>query len=193
MAGVDTVVHAATARRHVRAVEVEGTANVVAAARESGAHVIYVSIVGVDAMRFPYYRAKWAAEQVVESGGALWSIQRATQFHELLDMFLGWRAFPSTARMSFQPVDIADVSDRLADLVESGPTGRAEDFGGPAVVPLRELDDIRRRIRGRGARLVPVPAVGFLKDFDQGLHLCPDHAGGRRTWEEWLTAGPAGP
>jgi uncharacterized protein YbjT (DUF2867 family) len=169
-----------------RAVELEGTANVVTVAAEVSAHVIYVSIVGVDTMSFAYYRAKRDAERLVEAGSAPWTIQRATQFHDLLDRFLGWRVFPATRHMSFQPVDVGEVSERLAELVEAGPTGRAEDFGGPAVVPLRELAAVRRRIAGSAAWLLPVPPVGLLAGFDQGRHLCPDHARGRLTWEQWL-------
>jgi uncharacterized protein YbjT (DUF2867 family) len=186
-AGVDTVIHAVTSPRLSRAVELEGTANVMAAAEKAGAHLIYMSIVGVDRMGYAYYRAKYDAERVVESGGARWTIQRATQFHELLDRFLGWKIFPVTKNSSFQPVDTGDVSERLADLVDAGPSGRAEDFGGPTVVPLRQLAAARRSVKGRSAILVPVPAVGPLKDFDEGRHLTPDHADGRVTWEEWLT------
>jgi len=188
VAGMDAVIHAATSPRLERAVEVGGTANVVTTVATTGAHLVYVSIVGVDTMRFSYYRAKDAAEQVVESGDAPWTVQRATQFHDLLDRFLGWRVFPVTRRLSFQPVDTADVSERLADLVEAGPTGRAPDFGGPAVLSLRDLAAHRRRITGSATLLVPVPAVGFLRDYDEGRHLCPDHADGRRTWEQWLEA-----
>jgi uncharacterized protein YbjT (DUF2867 family) len=186
--GVDTVVHTATSPRMSAAVEVNGTANVVAEAKRVGAHVIYISIVGVDTMRFGYYRSKHEAEKVVESGGARWTIQRATQFHDLLDRFLGWHLFPVTAHLRFQPVDTGDVSVRLADLVEAGPSGRAEDMGGPAVVPLRQLAAARRRITGSATLLVPVPAVGVLREYDQGRHLCPDHPVGRLTWEEWLEA-----
>ena len=185
--GVDALIHAVTSPRLSRAVELEGTANVVTAAEKAGAHLIYMSIVGVDTMSYSYYRAKHDAEKVVESASARWSIQRATQFHELLDRFLGWKIFPVTKNLSFQPVDTGDVSERLADLVEAGPSGRAEDFGGPSVVPLRQLAATRRRITGRAAILVPIPPVGPLKDFDQGRHLTPDHAAGRVTWEDWLT------
>ncbi|HXQ59955.1 MAG TPA: hypothetical protein VN799_07640, partial [Acidimicrobiales bacterium] len=151
-------------------------------------HLIYISIVGVDTMRFSYYRGKWQAEQAVESGGTGWTIQRATQFHDLIDRALGWRAFVATKNMAFQPVDTGEVADRMVELVDAGPSGRVEDFGGPAVVPLRELAAIRRRITGSGTLLVPVPSIGFLGEFDEGRHLCPDHARGRVTWEQWLTA-----
>src|SRR4051794_17722487 len=91
--GADVVVHAATnPRRHARSTEVEGTRHVAAAARAAGAHLTYVSIVGVDAHRFAYYRAKHAAEQVLAESGCRWSVLRATQFHSLIDAMLrrGW-------------------------------------------------------------------------------------------------------
>jgi uncharacterized protein YbjT (DUF2867 family) len=188
VAGVDVVIHAATSPRMSRAVEVEGTVNVVAAAEAVGAHVIYVSIVGVDTMKFGYYRSKYDAEKVVESTSTRWTIQRATQFHDLLDRFLGWRVFPVTAHLSFQPVDTGDVSERLADLVDAGPSGRAPDFGGPTVSSLRTLASARRRIAGSSTLLLPVPAWGILGEYDEGRHLSPDHADGTVTWEQWLEA-----
>ena len=185
--GVDTVIHAATnPRRSVKRTEVSGVRHVLDAIGRAGTHLVYVSIVGVDRNRFPYYKAKWAAEQVVEASAAQWTIQRATQFHELLDMFLSYPAFIKTPNLAFQVVDVGEVATRLADLVEAGPSGRAPDFGGPEVVPVSDLAAARREITGRRARLVRTPRVGFVRDFDNGYHLCPDHRSGRVTWTEWL-------
>lgn len=185
--GVDTVVHAATnATRRARATEVEGVRNVVEAIGDSGSHLIYVSIVGVDRHRFPYYKAKWAAEQLVESSRLGWTIQRATQFHDLLDRFLSLPVFSTTPDLAFQVVDAGEVAARLADLVESGERGRADDFGGPDIVPVNELAATRRRVTGRRARLVRVPRVGFMRDFDEGRHHCPQNRSGTITWEDWL-------
>jgi uncharacterized protein YbjT (DUF2867 family) len=187
--GVDAVVHAATSpRRHARKTEVLGARNVLDAISHSGSpvHLIYVSIVGVDRSRFPYYKAKWEAERLVESSGTGWSIQRATQFHDLLDQFLGGPVFVRTPNLSFQVVDAGEVAGRLADLVEAGPSARAPDFGGPQVLSIRELASARREATGRAARLIPVPPLGPLRDFDAGHHLCPDHPSGRTTWRQWL-------
>lgn len=181
------MIHTATSPRASRVVEVKGTTNVVAAAKKVGAHVIYISIVGVDRMHYSYYRGKWEAEQAVESGGTAWTIQRATQFHDLIDRALGWHVFLVTRNMAFQPVDKGEVADRMVALVDEGPAGRVEDFGGPAVVPLRRLAAVRRQITRSATLLVPLPAVGFLGEFDEGRHLCPDHARGRISWEQWLT------
>jgi uncharacterized protein YbjT (DUF2867 family) len=186
VAGCDTVIHAATSLRRFRSTEVGGTRHVAEAARKAGAHLIYVSIVGVDQHRLPYYEAKWEAEQVVEQSGARWTILRATQFHDLLDRILGMRVVTMPRRTPFQPVDGGEVADALVSLVDAGPTGRAPDVGGPEVLTIREMNDIRARVAGKRAVLVPVPAVWFLRDFVDGRHLLADGVTGHLTWEEWL-------
>ena len=68
VAGAETVVHAASSPfRRARRTEVEGTANVarVAAERSPPAHVVYISIIGVDRNPLVYHRAKWEAEQAL--------------------------------------------------------------------------------------------------------------------------------
>jgi uncharacterized protein YbjT (DUF2867 family) len=184
--GAAVVVHAASNPfRRVRETEVGGTANVLAAAQVSGSHVIYVSIVGVDQHRYPYYRAKRAAEQLVETSEGGWAILRATQFHQLLASFFSRGVFFRTPNLAFQPIDAGDVADRLVSLAESRETGHAVDIGGPEVLAIRELVDIKRRCSGKATRLLPLPAVSILRDFDRRLHCVPEHADGKRTWEEW--------
>jgi uncharacterized protein YbjT (DUF2867 family) len=185
---VDVVVHAATlgVRPGARRTEVQGTKNMLEASRRAGAHFIYVSIVGVDRHRLPYYRAKWAAEQVVEASPGRWTIQRATQFHDLLAAALKGHVLPATKHLRFQPVDAGEVSDRLIDLVDSRQPGRASDFGGPEIVPVRQIAATWRDETGRRAAVLPVPALHFLADFDSGYHLCPRHTPGKVTWREWV-------
>lgn len=186
--GVDVVVHAATraVRPGSHRTEVQGTNNVVEIGAKHGVHCIYVSIVGVDRHRFPYYRAKWEAEQLVEARAGSWAIQRATQFHDLLAQALHSRVMPATKNMSFQLVDPSEVSDHLVGLVESRQEGRAPDFGGPEVLPVRDIAKIWRAETGRRAVVMRVPRLGFLADFDAGAHLCPDQRAGRITFAEWL-------
>src|ERR1035438_10279594 len=135
VAGVDAVIHAATSPfRRARATEVEGTRQVLLAADSMNAHLIYPSIVAVDQIGGTYYQAKWSAEQIVETAKR-WTIQRGTQFHPIIDRMLSHHLFPATSRMAFQPLDVGEFADHLIDLVEAGPAGRAEDFGGPEVLP----------------------------------------------------------
>jgi hypothetical protein len=102
---VDAIVHAATSpSRRAKSTEVEGTRNIRDAAVAAGApHLLYVSIVGVDRFSVPYYKAKRAAELVVEQMEGAWTVQRITQFHDLVDRFFGLGAFPRTRSLSFQP------------------------------------------------------------------------------------------
>jgi len=189
VADCDVVVHAATSpRRRVKQTEVDGTRHVAAAARAVGAHLVYVSIVGVDVHRFFYYRAKYAAEHVVAGSGAAWSVLRATQFHDFLDGLLGGPVFFRTPHLRFQPVHVQDVARRLVEVVAGEPQGLLRPFGGPEVLTVDELVAARREVLGAAPRLVPVPAVGFAGDFDAGRQLAPDDRCGTTTWREWLAA-----
>jgi uncharacterized protein YbjT (DUF2867 family) len=191
--GADVVVHAASSpMRHMRATEVEGARHVADAAGEAGAHLVYVSIVGVDASRYPYYRAKCDAERIVSGAGARWTVQRATQFHDLLDLVLSKGWFIRTPSLAFQVVDVGEFADRLVTVVGGEPQGHAADFGGPEILPVVELNRQRADVTGRRARLVPVPRVGFLREFDEGRHHAPEHRDGRVTWGEWLRARAGG-
>lgn len=80
--GAPVILHAATDRRG----DAELTRTLIDAAHRSGSdpHLIYVSIVGVDRIPLGYYREKLAAERHVEDSNPPWTIQRATQFHDLL-------------------------------------------------------------------------------------------------------------
>jgi uncharacterized protein YbjT (DUF2867 family) len=108
------------------------------------------------------------------------------------DLFLSYPLFIRTPNLAFQVVDTADFAGRLADLVDTGPAGRAPDFGGPEVLNINDLAASRREITGRRARLLRVPRIGPVRDFDNGVHLCPHQRSGQRTWREWLLTG-AGP
>lgn len=187
--GVDCVVHAATSPfRRARKTEVDGVSNVLAAASAEVDHIIYVSIVGVDAQPWiPYYRAKWAAEHVVEGAQTGWTIQRITQFHELLDQLLRLPATMRTPNLSFQPIAAADAAIRIADLVGTGPIGRADDIGGPDVLSIGELADQRRDVTGQRTRLLPLPRIGPLAALDAGANLAgAERSFGTITWKQWL-------
>src|SRR5258705_5165624 len=84
--GVDAIIHAASnARSNTQQTDVEGTERLVKAANAAKvAHLIYISIVGIDRIPYSYYKSKLAAEQIIQSGNVAWSILRATQFHDLI-------------------------------------------------------------------------------------------------------------
>ena len=70
-------------------VDVAGTRRLVQAVdRDRLQHLVYISIVGVDRIPFSYYRAKYAAEQVLLASGLPVTLLRVTQFHGFVDTLL---------------------------------------------------------------------------------------------------------
>jgi uncharacterized protein YbjT (DUF2867 family) len=133
--GVDAVVHCASDPRRPR-VDVDGTRNLLRAARAAGTpHLVHISIVGIDRIPYRYYQAKLAAERLIQASGLGWTILRATQFHQLVLLVAHGLArlpvVPVPAATSFQPIDAAEVADRLAALAAGPPAGRMPDMGGP--------------------------------------------------------------
>ncbi|MCV7380916.1 NmrA family transcriptional regulator [Mycobacterium alsense] len=179
--GVDAIVHCV--------VPVE---RLVAAAKRAGSpHLVYISIVGVDRIPFGFYRSLLAGERVIAESGLPFTVLRATQFHDLVAVFLRMLAkgpvmmLPSGMR--FQPVDVREVGQRLAGLALGEPSGRAPDFGGPQV---RALDDLARShltIVGRRRPVVPIRVPGkVFRAFRAGENLAPEGAAGTITFEEYL-------
>ncbi|MCW6007104.1 NAD(P)H-binding protein [Micromonospora sp. CPCC 205371] len=196
VAGADAVVHLASATTQYRRageVDVAGTRRLVEASASAGVrHLVYVSIVGIDKIPLGYYRHKLAAERVVRQAEVPWSILRATQFPQLLDE----RLLPAASVLgvvlgddgvTIQPVDPRDVADRLAALLDAGPTRAVEDLGGPEV--LRYADVVRPwlRARGRKQRILRLRFPGRIaRAMRAGALTTNAQPTGTRTWEEYL-------
>jgi uncharacterized protein YbjT (DUF2867 family) len=206
VSGVDAVVHAASRPGHdvaqaetlLAALRAEGARRATgsaAAAGETGRHaaphLVFVSIVGVDRVPLAYYRDKVEVERLTAAAGVPWTVLRATQFHDLLSTLFGVLGrspvLPVLAGASFQPVDVRDVADRLAELATGTPAGRAPDLGGPQVRSMADLARTWAGATGRRRGVLPVRLPGGLARAvrDGGL-LTPDHADGRITFEEFL-------
>ncbi|NUQ97210.1 MAG: NAD(P)H-binding protein [Streptomyces sp.] len=194
VAGVDTIVHCATTQTGG---DDKAARNLVAAARRAGVgHLVYISIVGVDQVPFPYYRTKFAVEKLIEESGLGWTVLRTTQFHDLLVMvFKALAKLPVMllpARVSDQPVEVAEVAARLAELAAGAPAGRVEDMGGPEIRTFESLARAYLKATGRRRAVLNVPLWGkAYRGFRSGGHLAPEHAVGKGTFEEYL-AGPRG-
>lgn len=190
--GTGVVVHCASDGR-TRHGDVTMTRRLLEAARREKPHIVYISIVGVDRLPLGYYSAKLEAENLLVSSGLPYTILRATQFHDLLYRILSTLErspiIPLVAGLRFQPIEVEEVADRLVDLALGEPAGRVSDVGGPAVRSAAELARTYLRARHRQRLLVPVPLVGKIgRSFRDGANLAPDHAVGRRSWEEYLAA-----
>lgn len=189
---VDVIVHCASDFRRTKT-DVEGTRRLLQAAGHSGAkpHVIYISIVGVDRHPYKYYGAKRAAEETIEASGLPWTTLRTTQWYELVDYVLsrmtraGLTFVPKD--LSFQPLAASEVAARLVRLVSAKPSGLLPDMAGPSVRTVDDLATAWSAAQGIKTRLVHVPVLGKTgAAFREGVHLNPDRAVGRTTWESWL-------
>ena len=156
-------------------VDVAGTRRLVEAVdRGRLQHLVYISIVGVDRIPYGYYRAKFAAEQVLLASGLPVTLLRVTQFHEFVDFLLdsarrgpvlpvpmGWRA---------QPVDLGEVAEHVTQ------------------VSRRAADRRRGRVRWAGGavgrrprpRLGGRPRIGHARRGDAGARQAQHGLPGRR-------------
>jgi uncharacterized protein YbjT (DUF2867 family) len=191
--GIDTVVHLATANGRE---DVAQTRNLLAAMRPHQ-HLIAVSIVGSDRIPLPYYRAKVEAERLITTSSVPWTIQRSTQFHDLIArIFSLQRRLPVLLAPDFavQPIDVRDVAARLADLTDAPPAGRAPDLGGPAVRPFRDLATAWQAERGSRKRVVLLRLPGrIFAGYRSGAHTVAGGAAGRITFEDHLRSGVPDP
>lgn len=196
LAGMDAIIHAASATTQLtkgHSIDVVGTRRLLAMAREEQVrHVVFVSIVGIEGVAYPYYKTKLAAEAVVEENIVPWTILRATQFHTLMETFLGiFSKPPMVAAVPFawqyQPVDPSEVAARLVELVKQEPAGRLPDFGGPEVRDFKGIAESWLKARKLTRRLINLPLpFKFSRQFAEGRLLCPDHKDGKITFEQYL-------
>jgi len=186
--GIETVVHLAAGKD-----QSGETRTLVEAAESAGvAHLVFISIVGIDEIPFPYYRDKLAAERLVCDSALGVSVLRTTQFHSFAAApFLAQRHSPVllAPRLQVQPIDVHEVAVRLADLALGSPRGRVADLGGPSVLAGHEL--AREVIRQFGWRK---PIVDFSLPgriwaaFAEGHHLVPQNRARGRTFAAYLAS-----
>lgn len=191
LAGVDTVIDAASSTKDAKETLVTGTTRLIEAGTRAGVtHHALISIVGCDRVPIAYYDAKIAQEQAVEAGPVPWTLLRTTQFHQFVDA-----TFASIARYGLrlsgagrlQPIDPAVVATHLADAALAPPAGRIPDVAGPRVQTLTELS--RAWAGARGKHRIPLRLPGWGK-IGGGLAagaLCDERAAAPgEDFEEWL-------
>lgn len=134
-----------------------------AAERAAVEHVVFVSIVGVDEIPYGYYRDKVASEQALIASDLGLTILRATQFHDFVAGFLrAQRRLPLllVPELPVQPITVEEVAARLVEIAGGPPLGRAEDIGGPEVLPMLTAARQWQRAHGTRRRMLrsPCPA-----------------------------------
>lgn len=195
LTGIDVIVHTASDPKHTHAVDVEGTRKLITAAREARIrHLIYVSIVGIDRIPYPYYQAKLAAEKVIAESGLAYSILRATQFHSFVDFLLNSAnrfpfVLPLPSGFHVQSVATDEVADRLLRAIHQGPHGMLRDFAGPEAMTLARAASEWKAARRLGKVILPVPVPGTVASaFRQAYNTAPSGDLGKMTWKSWLSS-----
>ncbi|SDM74699.1 SDR family oxidoreductase [Actinacidiphila guanduensis] len=187
--GVHTVLHLAggpkgddiAAHTLVRAAEAAGVR-----------HLVFVSVIGAGDVPLGYFRAKHAAERAIAESAVPSTTLRAAQFHDLVLMVLEKTGrlplVPVPSAMRLEPVETAEVADRLVELALGDPAGRVPDLAGPHVRPMADLTRAYLRARGRKRPLLPFRLPGAAgRAYRTGANLAGEGAErGRRTWESFL-------
>jgi uncharacterized protein YbjT (DUF2867 family) len=161
-----------------------------------------MSIVSIDRIPVAYYRHKLEVERLVAHSGLPYTIQRATQFHNLLDrIFTVQRFLPAllAPNVTLQPIAVEDVATRLADLVNQPPVnGRAPDIGGPERRSVPDLARAWSSARDARATAPAPPATGrrrvvrlrvpgkTFRAYASGGALVDGPPYGRITFEDYL-------
>ncbi|NEE02592.1 SDR family oxidoreductase [Phytoactinopolyspora halotolerans] len=190
--GVDAIAHCASAadyRRPQR--DVAQTQRLLDAVGGERPHIVYISIVGADRVPFGFLRAKLEAERLVEESGLPWTTLRATQFHDLMLMFVMRLCKAPVAVVPrgslFQPVDVGDVAERMVELIMGQPAGHVRELGGPKVESMTDLIRTYLTATHRRRSMVAIPVPGRLRTaFGVGGQLLTDGDQGTVTFENYL-------
>jgi NADH dehydrogenase len=180
-ADCETVVHLVAIRQgreeQFRRVMVEGTRDLLAAAKDAGvARFVHMSALGTSEATkdlVPYYRAKWEMEQQVQASGIPYVVFRPSFIFAgdggILPTFVKLaRLAPVTpiigsGRQRIQPIWAHDVAAYFAEGIRRDDVlNGLFELGGPEAVSWNEFWERLKRIRGMRRPSVHVP-VGLMR------------------------------
>src|SRR4051812_37402610 len=212
LAGAELIVHAASdPRGDPWQVDVAGTRRLVEAVDRSRLrYLVYISIVGVDRIPCGYYRAKFAAEQVLLASGLPVTLLRVTQFHDFVDFLLdtarrgpvvpvpmNWRVEPGDGGGGGAPTPAGAAPPPgggggrgrrgRGGGAARPPVGGVVEYGGPEELSAADIARAWVAVRAPGAHVVATPVPGRLSAaLRDGAALPSGGARGRRTYAEHL-------
>jgi NADH dehydrogenase len=147
----------------------EATANVVAAAKETGvSKLLHMSALGArEDGPTPYLRTKFAAEELVRQSGLSYSIFRPSLIFgrggEAIKMFADmvtkfFVPIIGDGKYRFQPVSVSNVAQGFEKALElEAAQGQTLDVGGPDDVTFDEIMDTLARVMGKTIVKIHVP------------------------------------
>jgi uncharacterized protein YbjT (DUF2867 family) len=164
------------------------------AAAASVGHIVALSIIGIDRVRFGYYQGKLRQEAVLAESPVPVSILRATQFHEFPGQYLTRFSgrLVVVPRWRVQPVAAREVGAELARLAGGAPPATGAPARSALAGPREEnMADMIRQVSARqGARrrVIEVRLPGATgKAMAAGKNLAgPEVPRGTQTFADWL-------
>ena len=188
---VDLIIHAATSPvKDSDIIDVSGFNKFLEMAQHIK-HFIYPSIVGIEDIPMKYYRNKYQAEELLTNSSVPHTIVRATQFHSFVEkLFLSkplFKRYLVPGNIKIQSVDVDEFADHLVQMINVGPQGKADDFGGPEILTLREMAELKIRVNNETNEVVNLSFPGKLfKSFLEGNNTNEHQKVGKITFEEYL-------
>ncbi|MBK7872519.1 MAG: NAD(P)H-binding protein [Saprospiraceae bacterium] len=191
---VDTVFHLASIPKQTNEdhPELKLMENLLNAARKKDVqHLIYISILGVDRVPMPYYRAKLEAEKILQKSGIPYTILRATQFHEFLEAIINLcLKLPIglvPKKFKVQPISLEAVVQALIKISENEPQHKILNIGGSEVLNFGEAAKLWLEYHHKSKPVINIPIMGkLMKSIANGGLLCQEVAPDSITWETYL-------
>ncbi|WP_066900499.1 SDR family oxidoreductase [Mycolicibacterium houstonense] len=129
-------------------------------------HYVVLSIVGVGSIEADgYLRGKHLQEQLVANSGVLYTIVRATQFHEFTESIAGSLVTEGVAHAPdalIQPVAAAEVAGVVARVATEAPRNDVLNFGGPEKMSFADLARTVFAARGKDLPVVVDPQATYF-------------------------------
>ncbi|RFU63112.1 SDR family oxidoreductase [Peribacillus glennii] len=188
---IDVIIHAATSpMKNSKSIDVTGLEKFLSQLQHIK-HFIYPSIVGIENIPFKYYRHKYEAEGVLKNSLIPYTIVRATQFHSFVQkMFLSkplLKRYFIPGDFKFQSVDTGEFAQHLIGLINVGPQGRIDDFGGPEIMTLGEMAELQIKVNKEKNKVISLPLPGKLsKAYVAGRNTNGTRKTGKVTFEQFL-------
>jgi len=177
LSGVESVVHLVAVLREGRGttfnrVNVEGTANVVAAAREASVkRFIHIGAMGAgDMPRYAYFHSKWRGEEIVRASKLDFTIFKPGamfgkgagfigKLANSLNMFPLLAPIAGSGRTRFQPLWVEDLVTCILAALKGDKTGQTCEIGGPEHLTYEQIMDVVRAVMGKKRLKIHVPVV----------------------------------
>lgn len=188
---VEVIIHAATSPiKNSKIIEVSGFEQFLSKIQHIK-HFIYPSIVGIEEIPLKYYKLKYEAEELLKNSSIPYTIVRATQFHHFVENLLlskpHFKRYLIPGSIKFQSVDVGEFGDHLIGLMNNGPQGKTDDFGGPKIMTLREMAEQKIKINNETNKVFSFSIPGTLyNSFLEGKNTNDNQKIGKITFEEFL-------